>query len=63
MFIDEHRDHLGVEAICMVLPIAPSVTWQAQGRSPAAERALITIINRLNWIPARPRIVQGVTPS
>jgi len=27
MFIDEHRDHLGVEAICMVLPIAPSTYY------------------------------------
>ena len=24
MFIDEHRDHFGVEPICRVLPIAPS---------------------------------------
>lgn len=63
MFIDNHREHLGVEAICKVLPIAQSVTWQAQGRSPAAERALITIINRLSWIPARPRIVQSMTSS
>ena len=30
MFIDNHREHLGVAAICKVLPIAPSVTWQAQ---------------------------------
>ena len=27
MFIDEHRDHLGVEAICKVLPIAPSTYY------------------------------------
>ena len=25
MFIDEHRDQYGVEPICRVLPIAPSV--------------------------------------
>ena len=27
MFIDDHREHLGVEAICKVLPIAPSTYY------------------------------------
>lgn len=27
MFIDKHREHLGVEAICKVLPIAPSTYY------------------------------------
>lgn len=27
IFIDDHREHLGVEAICKVLPIAPSTYY------------------------------------
>ena len=27
MFVDDHREHLGVEAICKVLPIAPSTYY------------------------------------
>ena len=27
MFIDDHREHLGVEAICKVLPVAPSTYY------------------------------------
>jgi transposase InsO family protein len=31
-FIDEHRDTYGVEPICTVLPIAPSVYYEAKAR-------------------------------
>jgi hypothetical protein len=37
MFIDDHREHLGVEAICKVLPIAPSTYYHHKSieRDPA----------------------------
>lgn len=41
-FIDEHRDQYGVEPICAMLPIAPSVYYehkaQQAGRRPLAPR-------------------------
>jgi transposase InsO family protein len=40
-FIDDHRDHFGVEPICAVLPIAPSTYFlhKAQQQTPAARSA------------------------
>ena len=38
-YIDQHRDHYGVEPICRVLPIAPSTYHDAKRRPPSA-RAL-----------------------
>jgi putative transposase len=37
-FIDEHRVKFGVEPICEVLPIAPSVYYElrARGRNPGS---------------------------
>jgi hypothetical protein len=37
-YIDQHRDRYGVEAICRVLPIAPSTYYQASGRPRSARR-------------------------
>jgi hypothetical protein len=41
-FIDEHRGQYGVESICAMLPIAPSVYYghkaQEAGRRPVAPR-------------------------
>lgn len=37
-FIDDHRDTLGVEPICEVLPIAPSVYYELQARARDPER-------------------------
>ena len=36
-FIDEHRDRFGVEPICRVLQVAPSMYWRnaAQQKNPA----------------------------
>jgi putative transposase len=38
-YIDQHRDRYGVEPICRVLPIAPSIYYDAKRRPPSA-RAL-----------------------
>jgi hypothetical protein len=40
-FIDDHREHYGVEPICEVLPIAPSTYFarKAQQRDPARRSA------------------------
>jgi len=38
-YIEEHKDHYGVEPICAVLPIAPSTYYDARSRPPSA-RAL-----------------------
>ena len=42
-FIDAHRDAYGVEPICAVLPIAPSLYHELRGaarsRAPTAARA------------------------
>ena len=43
-FIDAHRDAHGVKPIWKVLPIAPSVTRQANWEKNSAERAPTTII-------------------
>jgi hypothetical protein len=32
-FIDDHRGMLGVEPICAVLPIAPSVYYESRARA------------------------------
>jgi putative transposase len=37
-FIDEHRGKFGVEPICAVLPIAPSVYYEQRGRQQCPER-------------------------
>lgn len=37
-FIDEHRANFGVEPICDVLPIAPSVYYEQRGRQQCPER-------------------------
>ena len=39
MFIDDHREHLGVEAICKVLPIAPSTYYHKNRLSLDPEKA------------------------
>ena len=63
MFIDDHREPLGVEAICKVLPIAPSTYYQHKSieRDPekASARAkrdtfLMTRIN-IYWERSRKR--------
>jgi putative transposase len=50
-FIDDHRDHFGVEPICRVLPIAPSTYYAAASRQPSArsqtDRALLVEIQRV----------------
>jgi len=40
-FIDDHREHYGVEPICDVLPMAPSTYYErkAQERDPARRSA------------------------
>jgi putative transposase len=37
-FIDEHRGKFGVEPICDVLPIAPSVYYEQRARQRCPER-------------------------
>ena len=37
-FIDEHRDAYGVEPICEVLPIAPSIYYELKARERDPER-------------------------
>jgi putative transposase len=37
-FIDEHRAKFGVEPICAVLPIAPSVYYEQRARQRDPER-------------------------
>ena len=39
MFIDDHREHLGVEAICKVLPIAPSTYYRRKSIELDPEKA------------------------
>jgi hypothetical protein len=39
MFIDDHREHLGVEAICKVLPIAPSTYYHNKSIELTPEKA------------------------
>jgi hypothetical protein len=34
-FIDEHREKFGVESICAVLPIAPSLYYELKARGPS----------------------------
>ena len=63
MFIDDHREHLGVEAICKVLPIAPSTYYHHKSNELDPEKAsarakrdtfIITKIN-IYWEKSRKR--------
>ena len=38
-YVDEHRDHYGVEPICELLPIAPSTYYEAKKRPPSRRAA------------------------
>ena len=41
MFIDDHREHIGVEAICKVLPIAPSTYYHHKSIELDPEKASV----------------------
>ena len=59
-FIDDHRDVYGVEPICRLLPIAPSIARQAIAKQ-SAERGRITIVLSVAPIqPGRPHVSSGM---
>ncbi|MGD7428244.1 IS3 family transposase [Ralstonia pseudosolanacearum] len=63
MFIDDHREHLGVEAICKVLPIAPSTYYRHKSieldpeKASARAKRDMFIMTRINiyWEKSRKR--------
>jgi len=41
-FIDDHREKFGVEPICAVLPIAPSLYYELKARDRDPHRGVLT---------------------